>query len=244
METKNQKTAREMCVYDTPHGPVKLSAEIIRKYLVNGEANVTEQEIMMFMTLCKFQGLNPFLKEAYLIKYSDRYPATIVVGKDVFTKRASKNPNCNGWKAGIIVQKGDEIIRREGTLKLATETIIGGWATVLRKDWKEPLTIEVSLDEYIGLKDGKPNLNWAKRPATMIRKVAVVQALRDAFPEDLQGMYVAEEVENNTKIINTDTTDTSTVDDFLEAKPESEKETEKPESKPEEIDSFKAELGD
>ena len=35
--------------------------------------------------------------------------------------------------------------------------------------------------------------NWASKPATMIRKVALVQALREAFPEDLQGMYSIEE---------------------------------------------------
>ena len=36
---------------------------------------------------------------------------------------------------------------------------------------------------------------WATKPATMIRKVALVQALRDAFPNSLSQMYVAEEVQ-------------------------------------------------
>ena len=30
---------------------------------------------------------------------------------------------------------------------------------------------------------------WAKMPATMIRKVAIVSALREAFPDKFQGMY-------------------------------------------------------
>ena len=33
-----------------------------------------------------------------------------------------------------------------------------------------------------------------KKPATMIRKVAIVQALREAFPQSMSGMYVAEEM--------------------------------------------------
>ena len=48
---------------------VKLSPNMIRKYLVNGGGNVSDGEVMMFMSLCKYQHLNPFLKEAYLIKY-------------------------------------------------------------------------------------------------------------------------------------------------------------------------------
>lgn len=43
-------------------------------------------------------------------------------------------------------------------------------------------------------KDGTPFPTWAKMPATMIRKVALVQALREAFPEDFQGMYAPEEM--------------------------------------------------
>ena len=38
------------------------------------------------------------------------------------------------------------------------------------------------------------NSQWSKKPATMIRKVALVQALREAFPEDFGGMYSQEEV--------------------------------------------------
>ena len=47
---------------------VKLSPAIIRNYLVNGNGNVSDQEVVMFLNLCKFNRLNPFLQEAYLIK--------------------------------------------------------------------------------------------------------------------------------------------------------------------------------
>lgn len=53
----------------------------------------------------------------------------------------------------------------------------------------------MSLSEYIGRKkDGTVNVQWSGKPATMIRKVAKMQALREAFPEDFQGMYSAEEL--------------------------------------------------
>lgn len=182
--------------YETDSGKVKLSYETVKKYLVSGDpSKVTDQEVMMFIALCKYQKLNPFLREAYLIKYSDE-PATIVTGKETFTKRAAKNELCAGWQAGVIViDKDGKTQQRNGTLVLPGENLVGGWARIIRKDWKEPLEITVSLNEYIRCRrDGQPTRNWKEMPATMIRKVALVQALREAFPEDFQGMYSPEEM--------------------------------------------------
>lgn len=174
---------------------VKLSATMVKKYLVSGDASaVTDQEVMMFLTLCKYQHLNPFLREAYLIKYGNS-PATIVTGKDTFTKRAAKNPNYKGKEAGIIViNLNGQIEQREGTFALKDEQIVGGWARIFAKD-REPELYTVSFDEYAGRKkDGSLNNQWATKPATMIRKVAVVQGLRECFPEDFEGLYSPEEM--------------------------------------------------
>ena len=51
--------------------------------------------------------------------------------------------------------------------------------------------MEVSLDEYIRKdKNGKPFSMWKEKPATMIRKVALVQVLREAFPNEVGGLEV------------------------------------------------------
>lgn len=174
---------------------VTLTPGTVKKYLVSGDKDrVSDQEIAMFINLCRFTGLNPWLKEAYCIKYGDE-PATLVVGKEAFFKRAESNENYDGMDAGIIVVGLDgEIVYRKGTLKLPEEQIIGGYAEVWRKDRTHAFRIEVSFEEYAGRKkDGSLNSQWAKKPATMIRKVAVVQALREAFPQTFSGMYTAEE---------------------------------------------------
>lgn len=180
--------------YEANGEMVKLSPAMIKKYLVSGGGNVTDGEVMMFLSLCRYQHLNPFLKEAYLIKFGSTDPATIVTGKDVFTKRADANPNYKGKKAGVVVLKKDgSIEEREGTMVLPDEKLVGGWAKVFIKD-KEPEYQSVSFEEYAGRKkDGTLNSQWSKKPATMIRKVAVVQALREAFPDRFQGMYAQEE---------------------------------------------------
>ena len=66
--------------YDSNGEKIKLSMQTVRNYLVSGAGNVSDQECVMFMTLCKYQHLNPFLREAYLIKYGNS-PATIVTDR-------------------------------------------------------------------------------------------------------------------------------------------------------------------
>lgn len=175
---------------------VKLSPTIIRNYLVNGNGNVTDQEVVMFLNLCRFQHLNPFLREAYLIKFGNQ-PATIVTGKDAITKRAMRNPKFAGQQAGVVIyhQESGELEYRNGSLVIQGEQLVGGWAKVYVKGYDVPIEAVVSYQEYVGVKnDGSVNGQWSKKPATMIRKVALVQALREAFPEDLGGLYASEEM--------------------------------------------------
>lgn len=182
--------------YDIDGQEIKLTPTIVQEYLVGTTAKITMPEFKLFTELCKVRKLNPFLREAYLIKYSNNQPANIVVGKDAILKRAVLNPNYDGMKSGIIVinENGEEKTR-QGTFKLPNETLVGGWAEVFRKDWKNSIYCSVSLEESIQKKsDGIPNSNWTKQPATMIEKVAKVRALREAFVEDLSGMYEAEEI--------------------------------------------------
>jgi phage recombination protein Bet len=201
--------------YEVNGEKVKLSPNIIRNYLVSGGGSVSDQEIVMFLNLCRFQHLNPFLREAYLIKYGGNQPATMVTGKEVFTKRARRNKDYAGQQAGVVVQKEDSTLEnRIGTLVLENERLVGGWAKVFIKEYVEPVEITVSLSEYIGMKkDGEVNGQWSKKPATMIRKVALVQALREAFPEDFSGMYSAEEVDTGNQILDETPIDESKIVD-------------------------------
>ena len=201
MAVQNQLAGRQrtdgkknMVEYEANGMKVTLTPTIVKNYLVSGDKDrVTDQEIAMFMNLCKFSGLNPWVKEAYCIKYGNE-PATMVVGKEAFQKRAEMNPNFDGSEAGIIVTENGEVAYRNGTMKLPGEEIVGGWAEVWRKDRSHSTRIEVSFEEYAGRKkDGSLNSQWSKKPATMIRKVALVQALRETFPSAFGGMYTAEE---------------------------------------------------
>ena len=181
--------------YDAGGVEIKLEPETVKNYLVRGNGKVTDQEVLFFIRTCQAQKLNPLVYgEVYLIKFGNE-PAQLVIGKETYMKRAFKNPNYNGMKSGIVVQRGEEIIQKEGTCLYPSETLLGGWCRVYHElNNKETETFkEVSLKEYQKFKDGKPMANWGSKPCTMIEKVAVSQAVRAAFPDDYQGLYTAEE---------------------------------------------------
>lgn len=197
-ETKEKETKKEIAVvYEVDGEQIKLTPSIVQNYIVGTDAQITMPEFKFFTSLCKARGLNPFLKEAYCIKYG-KNPAQIVVGKDAVLKRAIKNPNYDGMESGVIVQNKEtsEIIERKGTFYLRdSENLVGGWAKVYRKDWQHPTYCSVGFDEVAQKKsDGSLNANWSGKGATMVEKVAKVRALRETFVEELGGMYEAEEM--------------------------------------------------
>lgn len=188
-----------MVTYKAGGQDVTLSPAFIKQYLVSGGGNITDQECMMFLKMCQYQGLNPFLREAYCIKYGNQ-PASMVVGKDTFIKRARHRPEFDGFQAGVIIQdQSGAIQEREGSFCAPGEQLIGGWARVNIKGISTPYYSAVAWNEYVGLKDGKPNRMWASKPTTMIRKVALSQALREAFPDDMGGLYEPEEINEITE---------------------------------------------
>ena len=161
---------------------VALSEKIVTDYLTRG-SNVPRADIVQFIAICKYNRLNPFLNEAYLVKYGDK-PAQMIVSKEALMKRAESCPSFDGLEAGLILKRGSEIVEEEGAFQLPGDTLLGGWARVYRKDREHPSTARVSLAEY----DRKQS-TWNAMRATMIRKTAVVQAL----PTQLGAMYTAEE---------------------------------------------------
>ena len=193
---KQEVAKRQAPVYEVSYQSngqdLTISANDVAQFIKKGDAGVTVGEIKMFLNLCKYQGLNPFLNEAYLVKYSATSPAQIVTGKEAFMKRAEKNENYDGLEAGIIIERNNEVIKQLGYFTLEGDKLLGGWAKVYRKDRKYPSNVEVSLKEYFKAGNGKNT--WSTMPATMIRKVALVHAMREAFPVELGAMYTEEEL--------------------------------------------------
>ena len=176
--------------YETATGVVELNRQIVDSYIKRGNANLTDQEVKSFIDMCRIQKLNPFINEAYLIKYGNS-PAQNVVGYHAYVRRACEHPDYRGKTSGIFVQRGENLVRKEGSAVYPGERLLSGWCEAKResngKEFREYK--EVSFDEY-----NTNQSNWKTKPGMMIEKVAISQCLRALFPRDLTGLYTAEEL--------------------------------------------------
>ena len=175
---------------------VELDADTVIKYWARGNGNITPQEVALFLRTCQAKRLDPMENgEVYLIKYDNTKPAQIVVGKHAYLRRADRNPEYRGKKSGIVIVRDGKVIQKDGCClyKVLNETLIGGWCRVYRRragaEVDEEFYREVALEEY-----SSGQANWKVKPATMIEKVAVSQCLRDAFPNDYEGLYSEDEM--------------------------------------------------
>ena len=175
---------------------VELDADTVIKYCARGNGNITPQEVALFLRTCQAKRLDPMENgEVYLIKYDNTKPAQIVVGKHAYLRRADRNPEYRGKKSGIVIVRDGKVIQKDGCClyKVLNETLIGGWCRVYRRragaEVDEEFYREVALEEY-----SSGQANWKVKPATMIEKVAVSQCLRDAFPNDYEGLYSEDEM--------------------------------------------------
>lgn len=180
--------AYEIVRFDDDAGqPVQITPEDVRRTFCQ---NATDQEVQQFLALCVTQHLNPFTRDAYLVKYGSG-PASIITSRSAIQKRADSNPDFEGTELGVVVLTAQgEIVHRPGEAyyKSLGEQLLGGWARAYRKG-RKPYYSEVPMGEYSTGRN-----QWSKMPGTMITKVAEMHALRGAFPQDFQGMYSPEEM--------------------------------------------------
>lgn len=193
--------------YDTPRGAIMLTVKIVRQFFC---PKATELEALAFAGYCKHTGLNPFLREVYLVKYDEAEPASMIIAYQSFMKRAERAEGYGGFRAGIVIapRKPDlppldgapdvpgipaPFVALEGTLIPPEWELAGGWCVVTRQG-RAPVVATVRLEEYLQRRrDGKPTRAWDRMPATMIRKVPIGQAHRDAWPDEVAGMVLEEE---------------------------------------------------
>lgn len=152
---------------------MKLITDVVAK-------NATPAELQFFLYRCKHMGLDPLKPgQIHFVKYGNG-PGTIVVGIEGFRAIAHRSGKLSGIKRGALRNEKGELT--------------GAWAEVYRTDWQHPAREETPLSEY---DTGRGP--WQKMKETMIKKVAEAAALRMAFPDDLGGTYINEEMDQAEK---------------------------------------------
>jgi len=162
----------------------------------------TDQEAAVFLKTCSSLSLNPFANEIYLIKYSDKEKAAIVIAIDSYLKAAEANDNFDGHEAGIVLKdSGGKLEFREGSLLLPDETekLVGGYSRVYRKDREKSFYIAVNKAECLRYtKDGHLTKFWTKeKQPSMLRKTALKRAMVEAFPSLFAGTLATAEVSDD-----------------------------------------------
>jgi len=159
-----------------------------QKYLGLLGQKLTQSQAQSFIELCTALQLNPFKREVYAVTYQDYKTGvqnvSIITGYEVYLKRAERTGKLNGVKVRFQPEGRD--------MKCIVE--------IYRKDWTMPFVHEVYMSEY-----NTHKALWATKPKTMLRKVAMSQAYRMAFPDELGGMpYTQDEldIDVQTKVIN------------------------------------------
>jgi len=168
----------------------KIQKETILEYLkVFGfTKSLSEAEQNQFIQTALAGNLDPFKREIYIAVYGegDNRKLSILTGYQVYLKRAERTGNLDGWRAWL---EGDG-----PQMKAIVE--------IFRKDWSHSFTHEVYWEEAVQKKkDGNPTQFWAKQPRFQLRKVAVAQGFRLAFPDELGSLpYESSEVPDNDPI--------------------------------------------
>ena len=144
--------------------------------------DATPAEFNYFLAYCKHTGLNPLKHEIWFIKTNRG--VQVMTGINGYMAIANSNPQFDGIETEFAKDA-------QGKLESCT-------CRVWRKDRSRPHQETVYFNEY-----NQGSGNWITKPHTMLAKVAKAHALREAFTQELGGMYIEDEYKPNEEIEST-----------------------------------------
>ncbi len=152
----------------------------------------TDDELKLFVHVCRRLKLDPIAKQIYAVKMDGKM--VMQTGIDGFRLLAERTGRYRGTSDPEWC--GPDGVWKEVWTDRA-EVPSAARVRVMRQgpDDLEPVVISgiANFWEYVALKDGKPNRRWTQAPAAMIAKCAEALALRRAVPNELSGLFTFDE---------------------------------------------------
>jgi len=157
-----------------------------------GVDRANDADLNVFFHQCVRTGLDPFARQIYMIERQGKQ--TIQTGIDGYrlvARRAADRAHHTLASPDILWCGPDG---KWVDVWLGNGPPAAAKATIIRDG--HPFSAVALYSEYVGTKrDGSVTAMWLGKPATMLGKCAEALALRKAFPQDLSGIYTAEEME-------------------------------------------------
>lgn len=180
----------EIVKYTTTDGlELELTPRKVIEELVSAKDRpaMTDRNVAIIMARCAALRMNPLAGDCHIGVFKGR--PTIMPSIDYYQRVAAMQEGYDGMDSGVVVSDGHTMEEVCGCIVQKGWELVGGWAIAYDKGRSHPVHIVVPLEEY-----AQDNSMWEAKPATMIRKVAKAQALRELYPGCFKGTYVAEEM--------------------------------------------------